>query len=262
MTAPKKEILHIDHLLITFGGLRAIDDLTIHVDEGEFLGVIGPNGAGKTTFFNSITGNLVPASGTILFEGKSLVGKAPDQISHMGISRTFQNIRIFPQMTVLENVCIPLHSKPNYSVFSAMLGLPSARKKDAALREEALSYLENLGIGEYRDQKAGSLPYGLQRRLEIARALAAHPRLLLLDEPAAGMNNDECDDLVQLLKRIHQQYELTVVLIEHHMDVVFKLCNRIYVFNLGKLLSEGTPGEIQSHPDVISAYLGERRKKA
>ncbi|MGN1028187.1 MAG: ABC transporter ATP-binding protein [Faecousia sp.] len=262
MTTQKKEVLRIDNLVIAFGGLRAIDNISVHVDEGDFLGVIGPNGAGKTTFFNSITGNLIPTEGTIMFGEKALIGKAPDQISHMGISRTFQNIRIFPQMTVLENVCIPLHSKPNYSVFSAMLGLPSAKKKDAALREEALGYLQNLGIEEYKDQKAGALPYGLQRRLEIARALAAHPKLLLLDEPAAGMNNDECAELVQLLKEIHKKYNLTTVLIEHHMDVVFKLCNRIYVFNLGKLLAEGTASEIQAHPDVISAYLGERRKKA
>lgn len=261
MTA-KKDVLQIKNLLITFGGLRAIDDISVHVEDGDFLGIIGPNGAGKTTFFNSITGNIKPAAGSIDFLGESLLGKAPDKISHLGISRTFQNIRIFPQMTVLENVCIPLHSKPQYNIFAAMLGLPSAKKKDKALQEEALGYLESFGILEYKDQKAGSLPYGLQRRLEIARALAAHPKLLLLDEPAAGMNNDECEELVRLLHGIHQKYNLTIVLIEHHLDVVFKLCNRIYVFNLGKLLAEGSPAEIQANPEVISAYLGERRRKA
>lgn len=261
MTA-KKDVLQIKNLLITFGGLRAIDDISVHVEDGDFLGIIGPNGAGKTTFFNSITGNIKPAAGSIDFLGESLLGKAPDKISHLGISRTFQNIRIFPQMTVLENVCIPLHSKPQYNIFAAMLGLPSAKKKDKALQEEALGYLESFGILEYKDQKAGSLPYGLQRRLEIARALAAHPKLLLLDEPAAGMNNDECEELVRLLQGIHQKYNLTIVLIEHHLDVVFKLCNRIYVFNLGKLLAEGSPAEIQANPEVISAYLGERRRKA
>lgn len=261
MTA-QNDVLRIDNLLIAFGGLRAVDGISIHAEKGDFLGIIGPNGAGKTTFFNSITGNLIPTEGTINFEGKTLIGKSPDQISHLGISRTFQNIRIFPQMTVLENVCIPLHSKPNYNIFAAALGLPSVRKKDAAMKEEALDFLRNLGIEQYSDHKAGSLPYGLQRRLEIARALAAHPRLLLLDEPAAGMNNDECDELVSLLREIHRKYNLTIVLIEHHMDVVFRLCNRIYVFNLGKLLAEGTPQEIQSNPDVIRAYLGERRNKA
>lgn len=257
-----KDVLQIKNLLITFGGLKAIDDISVHVEEGDFLGVIGPNGAGKTTFFNSITGNVKPAAGSIDFCGESLLGRAPDKISHLGISRTFQNIRIFPQMTVLENVCIPLHSKPQYGIVAAMLGLPSVKKKDKLLQEEALGYLESFGILEYKDQKAGSLPYGLQRRLEIARALAAHPKLLLLDEPAAGMNNDECEELIRLLRGIHEKYQLTVILIEHHLDVVFKLCNRIYVFNLGKLLAEGTPSEIQSNPEVISAYLGERRKKA
>lgn len=261
MTA-EKDVLQIENLLITFGGLRAIDNISVHVKEGDFLGIIGPNGAGKTTFFNSITGNIKPTAGSINFCGESLLGQAPDKISHLGISRTFQNIRIFPQMTVLENVCIPLHSKPQYGIFAAMLGLPSAKKKDKALQEEALGYLESFGILEYKDQRADSLPYGLQRRLEIARALAAHPKLLLLDEPAAGMNNDECEELVRLLQDIHQKYNLTIVLIEHHLDVVFKLCNRIYVFNLGKLLAEGSPVEIQSNPEVISAYLGERRRRA
>lgn len=261
MTA-EKDVLQIENLLITFGGLRAIDNISVHVKEGDFLGIIGPNGAGKTTFFNSITGNIKPTGGSINFCGESLLGQAPDKISHLGISRTFQNIRIFPQMTVLENVCIPLHSKPQYGIFAAMLGLPSAKKKDKALQKEALGYLESFGILEYKDQRADSLPYGLQRRLEIARALAAHPKLLLLDEPAAGMNNDECEELVRLLQDIHQKYNLTIVLIEHHLDVVFKLCNRIYVFTLGKLLAEGSPVKIQSNPEVISAYLGERRRKA
>ena len=255
------EVLNVSELVIRFGGLCAIDGVNVHVNQGDFVGLIGPNGAGKTTFFNSITGNLVPTSGSITFMGKSLIKKNPAQISHMGISRTFQNIRIFPKMTVLENVSIPLHGNPTYNIFSAMLGLPSAKKEDARLQAEALEFLHRLGIAEYKDQPANSLPYGLQRRLEIARALAAHPKLLLLDEPAAGMNNDECMELVALLRSIHKDYDLTVVLIEHHIDVVLNLCNRIYVLNLGKLLAEGTPQEIQSHPEVIRAYLGERRRK-
>ena len=257
----RKEVLSVQNLVMRFGGLCAIDDISVHVDEGDFVGLIGPNGAGKTTFFNSITGNIVPTSGRITFLGKSIIKKDPAQISHMGISRTFQNIRIFPKMSVLENVSIPLHSKPTYNVFSAILGLPSAKKEDVRIREEALEFLRCLGIESYQDQQAGNLPYGLQRRLEIARALAAHPRLLLLDEPAAGMNNDECVELVALLKDIQARYQLTVVLIEHHIDVVLNLCNRIYVLNLGKLLAEGTPQEIQSNPEVIRAYLGERRRK-
>lgn len=257
-----KEALKVSNLTIRFGGLCAVDNVSIHVDEGEFVGLIGPNGAGKTTFFNSITGNLVPTEGNITYKGKSLVKKGPDEISHMGISRTFQNIRIFPKMTVLENVCLPLHSQPTYNIFAAFLGLPSTKREDKRIKEEAMSFLERLGIDEYQSYQAGTLAYGLQRRLEIARALAAHPTLLLLDEPAAGMNNDECNELVELLRSIYKDYHLTVMLIEHHIDVVLNLCDRIHVLNLGKLLTEGTPSEIQSNPNVIRAYLGERRKKA
>ncbi len=256
-----KEGLQVNNLTIRFGGLCAVDNVSLHIDPGEFIGLIGPNGAGKTTFFNSITGNLVPTEGTITYQGKSLIKKAPDQISHMGISRTFQNIRIFPKMTVLENVCLPLHSEPTYNVFAAILGLPSTKREDKRIKDEAMAFLERLGISEYAEYQAGTLAYGLQRRLEIARALAAHPSLLLLDEPAAGMNNDECNELVELLRSIYKDYNLSVMLIEHHIDVVLNLCSRIYVLNLGKLLAQGTPAEIQSDPDVVKAYLGERRKK-
>ena len=253
-----KTILNVSGLTIRFGGLTAVDDFTMHVDEGEFVGLIGPNGAGKTTFFNSLTGNVQPSEGKVEYNGVSLAKKIPSQISHMGISRTFQNIRIFPKMTVLENVCIPLHSKPTYGVFKAGLGLKSAKAEDERIRQEAMSFLENLGIAEYRDYEAGTLAYGLQRRLEIARALAAHPTLLLLDEPAAGMNNDECRELVELLRSVRQKYDLTILLIEHHMDVIQALCERLYVLNLGKLLKEGKPHEVLSDPEVVRAYLGER----
>jgi len=256
-----ERVLDVQNLTIRFGGLTANDNVSVHIDKGEFVGLIGPNGAGKTTFFNSITGNLQPTEGQVLYLGESLEGKLPNQISHLGISRTFQNIRIFPKMTVLENVCLPMHSKPTYSIFEAILGLPKTKKKDEAIREEAISYLERLGIAQYKDAEAGSLAYGLQRRLEIARALAAKPSLLLLDEPAAGMNNDECRELAELLKGIHKDYNLTTMLIEHHIDFVLDLCDRIYVLNLGKLLTEGTPEQIQNDPDVIKAYLGARRDK-
>ena len=256
-----ERILDVQNLTIRFGGLTANDNISLHIDKGEFVGLIGPNGAGKTTLFNSITGNLIPSEGDVLYKGESLVGKLPNKISHMGVSRTFQNIRIFPKMTVLENVSLPMHSKPEYSIFEAMLRLPSTRKKDAAIREEAISFLERLGIAQYMGSEAGSLPYGLQRRLEIARALAARPTLLLLDEPAAGMNNDECQELAELLRGIHKDYGLTTMLIEHHIDFVLDMCDRIYVLNLGKLLTEGIPSQIQNDPQVIKAYLGERRVK-
>jgi len=258
----EESIITISGLTVEFGGLRALDNVHLHALRGEFLGLIGPNGAGKTTFFNSITGNLIPTKGSISFEGTSLIGKNPAQISHLGVSRTFQNIRIFPKMSVLENVCVPLHSKPTYNVFQALLGLPTVKKQDRALQEEAMSFLHDIGIADYYQHQAGAMSYGLQRRLEIARALAAHPKLLLLDEPAAGMNNRECGELVELLGKIHERYNLSIILIEHHVDVVLELCPRICVLNLGGLLAEGTAQEVQSNPEVIRAYLGERRKHA
>ncbi len=254
-----KVLLDISHMTIAFGGLKAADDISIKVYEGEFVGLIGPNGAGKTTFFNSITGNVVPSSGSILFDGHSLVKKRPDKISHYGISRTFQNIRIFPKMSVLDNVMIPMHSEPTYSMWAAMLGLPKVKAERKRMEERAMTFLRELGIEAYREREAGTLPYGLQRRLEIARALAASPKMLLLDEPAAGMNNDECNELVELLTHIKEKYGLTVILIEHHIEFVMKLCSRIYVLNLGRLLAEGSPEEIQQNPAVIEAYLGRRR---
>ena len=254
-------LLDVRHMSIFFGGLHAIEDVSIHVNQGEFVGLIGPNGAGKTTFFNSITGYIKPTAGEIEFNGKSLVRKQPYVISNYGISRTFQNIRLFPKMTVLENVSIPMHSTPKYSICAAMLGLSVVKQTQHETEERALEYLSILGLADQKDREAGTLPYGSQRRLEIARALASSPKLLLLDEPAAGMNNDECQELIELLRGIYKMFNLTVVMIEHHIDIVLKLCSRIYVLNLGQLLSEGTPKEIQNDPKVIKAYLGERRRR-
>ena len=255
-------ILDVSHMSIAFGGLRALEDVSVQVNENEFVGLIGPNGAGKTTFFNSITGYIRPSEGKILFNGENLVRKPPSKIANYGISRTFQNIRLFPKMTVLDNVSIPMHSTPKYSVWAAMLGLPSVKRVQIDTEKRALEFLSIMGLVEHKDRQAGTLPYGLQRRLEIARALAASPKLLLLDEPAAGMNNDECNELIELLRGIYKTFNLTVVMIEHHIDIVMKLCTRIYVLNLGKVLAEGTPKQIQTDPQVIKAYLGERRRKA
>ena len=194
--------------------------------------------------------------------GRSIAGKLPYEIARSGIARTFQNIRLFPKMTVLDNVSIPMHSTPKYSVWAAMLGLPSVKRVQIDTEKRALEFLSIMGLVEHKDRQAGTLPYGLQRRLEIARALAASPKLLLLDEPAAGMNNDECNELIELLRGIYKTFNLTVVMIEHHIDIVMKLCSRIYVLNLGKVLAEGTPKQIQTDPQVIKAYLGERRRKA
>ena len=254
-------LLNIDHMSVVFGGLRAIDNISLQINQGDFVRLIGPNGAGKTTFFNTITGNVTPTEGSITFDGKPLQKKNPAQISHLGISRTFQNIRIFPKMTVLENVSIPMHSTPKYSIWAAALGLPCVKREQTIIEEKAMEFLNILGLESFRDREAGTLPYGLQRRLEIARALAASPKLLLLDEPAAGMNNDECNELVELLRHIYKTQNLTICLIEHHIDIVVKLCSQIFVLNLGQLLAEGTPAQIQTDPDVIKAYLGERRWK-
>jgi len=257
----KTALLDIDHMTIAFGGLKAVNDVSIQINKSEFVGLIGPNGAGKTTFFNSITGNVSPTGGGIVFDGHNLTKKRPDQISRLGISRTFQNIRIFPKMSVLDNVTIPMHSEPAYSMWAAMLGLSKVTRQQKETEKRALEFLSDLGLEAYKDREAGTLAYGLQRRLEIARALAASPKLLLLDEPAAGMNNDECNELAELLRRIYKNYDLTVILIEHHIEFVLKLCDRIYVLNLGQLLAEGTPEEIQSDPEVVRAYLGSRRTK-
>ena len=254
-------MLDVSGMSIAFGGLRAMDHVSVKVNEDEFVGLIGPNGAGKTTFFNALTGYVKPSEGEILFDGKSLLRKSPSKIANWGISRTFQNIRLFPKMTVLENVSIPMHSTPKYSIWAAMLGLPSVKQAQDESEKRALEYLSLLGLEEHKDRQAGTLAYGSQRRLEIARALAASPKLLLLDEPAAGMNNDECSELIELLRSIHRMFNLTIVMIEHHIDIVLKLCSRIYVLNLGQLLAEGTPKQIQTDPRVVKAYLGERRRK-
>lgn len=253
-------VLELKGLGVQFGGLKAVNEIDLAVHEGDFLGLIGPNGAGKTTIFNLVTGAVKPTAGEILFKGETVIGQRPDVIHHRGISRTFQNIRLFTQMSALENVAIALHSQPRYSIWEAFIRPPRVAKSDAELRVQAQAYLDMVGLGGYTKERAGNLPYGLQRKLEIARSLAARPDLLLLDEPAAGMNNEECASLVTFLRQLHRDTGLTIVMIEHHMNVVMELCPRIYVLNLGERLAEGSPKEIQSNPAVIKAYLGERRQ--
>jgi branched-chain amino acid transport system ATP-binding protein len=248
-------------LTVDFGGVRAVNQFNMTVAKGELVGLIGPNGAGKTTVFNLITSAYQATGGEILFEGKSLRGQTPDRICRMGISRTFQNIRLFPFMTAYENVELSIHSAPQYSLFEAFIRLPRARRKHKESRIRAHQLLETVGLEKFANARAGSLAYGLQRRLEIARAMAANPRILLLDEPAAGMNEDECKDLVSLIRRIHETQGYTIIMIEHHMAVVMDLCRkgRIYVMQLGANLAMGGPEQIQKDPQVIKAYLGERK---
>lgn len=242
---------------IRFGGLVAVNLLNIEVNRGEIVAIIGPNGAGKTTAFNMITGVYTPTDGEIFFDGHKLNNKRPDEIVKLGIARTFQNIRLFKDLSVLENVLIATHLNVKSNFFSATLHLPGAVHEEKEMREFALSLLEETGLLQFKDDIASSLPYGLQRRLEIARALATRPKLLLLDEPAAGMNPKESEDLTDFIREVRDKFDLTVLLIEHHMQLVMDISDRIYVLEYGCTIAQGVPSEIQANPLVIKAYLGE-----
>ncbi len=250
-------LLETKDATIRFGGLVAVNLLNIEVNEGEIVAIIGPNGAGKTTAFNLITGVYEPTEGEILLNGKRINGKRPDEIAKLGIARTFQNIRLFKDLTVLENVLIATHLNIKTGLFSSVLKLPNARKEEKEMIDFALSLLRETGLEQYKDDIASSLPYGLQRRLEIARALATKPHILLLDEPAAGMNPKESEDLTSFIKEIRDKFNLTILLIEHHMQLVMDISDRIYVLEYGITIAKGVPAEIQSNPVVIKAYLGE-----
>lgn len=239
-----------------FGGIKAVQDFTIHIDAGELIGLIGPNGAGKTTAFNLLTGVYRPSMGEIRFDGQSLLGKKPYQITAAGIARTFQNIRLFGDLSVLENVKIACNLHARYTLLESVLRVGRYGREEEAIEERALQLLQLFNLDAKRDELARNLPYGEQRRLEIARALATKPRLLLLDEPAAGMNPQETAELTQLIRRLRDEFSLAILLIEHDMGLVMQLCERIYVLDYGKILAHGVPDEIRHNPDVIKAYLG------
>ncbi|CAG9620925.1 ABC transporter ATP-binding protein [Sutcliffiella rhizosphaerae] len=250
-------LLKVDQVGIRFGGLKAVSEVDLELFQGELVGLIGPNGAGKTTFFNLLTGVYVPTEGTIVLEGDKLNGSSPYKITQKGISRTFQNIRLFNELSVLNNVKVAYHSLAKHSIISSILRLPSHFSEEKLMEEKAIEFLRIFNLDKVMHEKAKNLPYGQQRRLEIARALAAKPKLLLLDEPAAGMNHKETEELMNLIALIRKKFDLTILLIEHDMPLVMGVCERIFVLDHGKLIASGNPVEIRNNPKVIEAYLGE-----
>ncbi|MBR0227209.1 MAG: ABC transporter ATP-binding protein [Clostridia bacterium] len=253
-------VLETRHLGIEFGGLKAVDDFNLTIGRTEIAGLIGPNGAGKTTVFNLITKVYEPTSGAALINGRDLHGLSITQASKLGIARTFQNIRLFDKMTVEENVRIGLHNRIKYDMFSGILRLPRYWIQENKQHEKALELLHIFDMEKLADEEAGSLPYGAQRRLEIVRALATDPKLLLLDEPAAGMNPRETEELMENIAKIRDQFQIAILLIEHDMNLVMGVCEGICVLNFGRVIAKGTASEIQANPVVIEAYLGKKKE--
>ena len=250
-------LLDVKSLGISFGGLRAVDDFNLKIEKGQLYGLIGPNGAGKTTVFNMLTGVYKPTDGSIFLDGENITGKKTIDINKHGIARTFQNIRLFHQQSVIDNVKIGLHNEHTYSTLSGILRLPSYRKTEKIMNEKAMELLEVFDLQDETDILASNLPYGKQRKLEIARALATDPKLLLLDEPAAGMNPNETKELMETIRFVRDKFDMTVLLIEHDMKLVSGICEELTVLNFGQVLAQGKTSDVLNNPEVIKAYLGE-----
>ena len=256
----KTPILETHHLGIDFGGLTAVDELSLMIGRTEIAGLIGPNGAGKTTVFNLLTNVYQPTRGSIILDGKSTAKKTTEQVNHMGIARTFQNIRLFSNMSVLDNVKVGLHNSIRQPLIASVTRLFGYRSSEKKSRDEAMELLAFFKMEDMANRQAGSLPYGAQRRLEIARALATHPGIILLDEPAAGMNPSETAELMENIRRIRDNFKIAVMLIEHDMNLVMNICEGICVLDHGKVIAKGTPDEIKANPTVIEAYLGKKKE--
>lgn len=250
-------ILSCQDVSINFGGVKAVQNVTLDIEKGSITSIIGPNGAGKTTFFNIISGVYKPTSGKVLFDGTDITNLKQHEVSRLGMARTFQNIRLFSQLDNVRNVQSALDARAGYNIFEAILGLPRKRREDRKNFEIAMECLELVGLKEHAYDRPGSLPYGMQRKLELARALSSNPKLLLLDEPAAGLNPVEVEEFIALLRRIKEKRDLTILLIEHRLKVVTTLSDKVFVLNFGELLTQGTPEEVQNNPKVIEAYMGE-----
>ena len=256
MSTENKIVLEMQNVEKNFGGVRAIDNFSVKIEHGKIHGLIGPNGAGKTTIFNNITGIYKPNAGKIIVDGTDITGTAPHRVAQLGIGRTFQNIRLFANLSVIDNVIIASNLDASYNMPQAIFHSKKYKEREKFLREKAMSLLEVVGLQDKIHERANSLPYGHQRKLEIARAMALDPKLLLLDEPAAGMNAEESLELVNFVKEIQDRFDITILMIEHHMDVVTNLCDYCTVLNFGKTIAVGTPAEVKSNPEVIKAYLG------
>lgn len=250
-------LLEVKNLSISFGGLRAVDNFNMVIEEGQLYGLIGPNGAGKTTVFNLLTGVYKPTEGMILLDGKNITGKKTIEINHEGIARTFQNIRLFKELSVLDNVKVGLHNHYQYNTLTGIFRLPGYFKTEKAMNEKAMELLKVFDLDKEADYLSSNLPYGKQRKLEIARALATEPRLLLLDEPAAGMNPNETKELMETIHFVRDEFKMTILLIEHDMKLVSGICEKLTVLNFGSVLAQGETTSVLNNPEVIKAYLGE-----